>query len=91
MPVPAPRWSALLGVRNVQGAPVSDMATERIWEVARGCLTVKQYDALFLHAGRGLSTRQIALDLGISRQAVTDRLWNARRKLQLALEAEKMP
>lgn len=67
---------------------MSELEEGRLWEIAKECLTVKQYEVLFLHTGRGMSQRQIALAIGISRQAVADRIWNAHRKLALAYRKE---
>jgi len=67
---------------------VSAGEERKVWQLAKECLTDKQYEVLYLHTGKGLSQRQIALALGISRQAVADRIWNAHRKLSLAIEKE---
>jgi DNA-binding NarL/FixJ family response regulator len=57
-------------------------------ELAQTHCTPAEQDVLRLEAA-GLSERNIALALDISRRAVRDRLWNARRKIDIALRQEE--
>lgn len=54
---------------------------------ARQVLTVREFEAFEL-AVRGMSTRSIALALGVSRSAVRSRLENAHRKIHAATRKE---
>lgn len=64
------------------------MNDTRAHELARVHCTPAEQDALRLEAA-GLSERNIALALDISRRTVRDRLWNARRKIDIALRHEE--
>lgn len=63
------------------------MSDTRARELATTVCSQAEQDVLRLEAA-GLSERNIALALDISRRAVRDRLWNARRKIDIALREE---
>lgn len=58
---------------------------EHYWQTARDVCTVKELQALVLRDRHGFGTRLIALNLGVSRAAVRERLENADRKITAAL------
>ena len=61
---------------------MTQMKTEAdLWNTARTILTRKQYDALFMRYKLELTSDTIAHHLGITRQAVDDRLATARKRL----------
>lgn len=58
------------------------MTTEAdIWQAANQILTAKQLEAFTLRYRRGLSHADIAVHLGISRQAVSERLAKAEHRI----------
>lgn len=60
-------------------------ATEKaLWATAERVMTGPQHLAFWLHHHEGFSQRQIALMLGISRQAVRDRIRGGTARLKQA-------
>jgi DNA-directed RNA polymerase specialized sigma24 family protein len=60
-----------------------------MWQLAHKVMTDRQYEAFYLHVRRDLTPAQIAYELGISREAVRDRLEKGKRRLQAALHERK--
>lgn len=63
--------------------------TEHYWRIARRVCTPKELVALELRDRKNLSSRLIAMNLGISRWAVRERLDNADRKIHAALNDDE--
>lgn len=54
---------------------------QQIWQAAHQTLTQKQLEAFTLHHRYQLTVADIAEHLGVTRQAVDARLWNANRRI----------
>jgi DNA-binding CsgD family transcriptional regulator len=61
------------------------MTEAEFWDAATTTCTPKELQALKLNIA-GMGARRIARSLGISHQAVTNRLDNAKRKVALELQ-----
>lgn len=61
----------------------------RIWKVAQQVLTEKQWDAFVLRYGAEQPVARIAEALGISQQAVRERLFASKRKVRKGLDERK--
>lgn len=59
-------------------------AEKRMWQLAHKVMTDRQYEVALLHYRDGFSHRDIAKMLGISRQAVRDRIESGIRRLEAA-------
>lgn len=75
-----PRPTVLPRIRRTRGTRV----TNAYWQTAAKVCTPKELDTLHLRE-RGLSLRQIALATGVSLATIRNRLFNADRKIELAL------
>lgn len=60
-----------------------------IWETAHNVLTAKQLEAFTLRHAHGLTLTDIAAHLGISRQATTERLAKAERRIAQELRTRR--
>jgi DNA-directed RNA polymerase specialized sigma24 family protein len=64
------------------------MLERKTWRLARQAMTTSQYEVFVMHCRDGLSQRAIALALGISRQAVRDRLATGARRMAAHLNRQ---
>lgn len=62
------------------------MNERELWETAERVMTPAQYLAFWLHHHEGFSQRGIAQALGVSRQAVRDRIQGGTERLKAAVE-----
>lgn len=74
---------------GVAPSPPRSSVDQRIWDVARGCLSEQTVTALWLRYGEGMSMREIGTALGWSEIHVRVALSRARKRLGVALKEEK--